>query len=214
MVAVAVLKFLLFNSVLSTTDVLTDLLTFFDLSEDNPRWAFLTFFWMWNPFLFHTLLYLYRKATGKCRTCDTFSEVMAEFYKEAGVHIPFVSSMHNIWRATRLHQLKFGTPEFNSRNHGEVEKLLDEAGRCSQAESNMEAGPQSVTQVYFLISVGFSKFILQIVAMSSGCDHAEHWQNERPPDLFSLHLRTVTLLGSSQVFVLTTKNLVHGNFFP
>ena len=146
----AVLKFLLFNSVLSTTDVLTDLLTFFDLLEDNPRWAFLTFFWMWNPFLFHTLFFLFKKATGKCRTCDSFSEVMAEFYKEAGVHIPFVSSMHNIWRAKRLYQLKFGTPEFNSRDHREVERLLDAAGRCSQAESNLEAGPQSVTQVIFL----------------------------------------------------------------
>ena len=153
----AVLKFLLFNSVLSTTDVLTDLLTFFDLLDDNPRWAFLTFFWMWNPFLFHTLLFLYKKATGKCRTCDTFYEFMGEFYTEAGVHIPFVSSMHNIWRAKRLHQLKFGTPEFNSRDHREVEELLDAAGRCSQAESNMEAGPQSVTQVYFLNSVGFSQ---------------------------------------------------------
>ena len=147
----AVLKFLLFNSVLSTTDVLTDLLTFFDLLEDNPRWAFLTFFWMWNPFLFHTMRFLYKTATGKYRTCDSFSEVMIEFYKEAGVHIPFVSSMHNIWRAKRLHQLKFGTPEFNSRDHKDVEKLQDEAGRCSQAESNMEAGPQSVTQVFLLI---------------------------------------------------------------
>ena len=139
------------------------------LIEDNPRWAFLTFFWMWNPFLFHTLFFLYKKATGKCRTCDSFSEVMAEFYKEAGVHIPFVSSMHNIWRAKRLHQLMFGTPEFNSRDHREVEKLLDEAGRCSQAESNMEAGPQSVTQVYFFISVpvGFSKKRFEICQADS-----------------------------------------------
>ena len=159
----AVLKFLLFNSVLSTTDVLTDLLTFFDLLQDNPRWAFLTFFWMWNPFLFHTLVFLYKKAAGKCQTCATFSEVMIEFYKEAGVHIPFVSSMHNIWRAKRLHQLKFGTSEFNSRDHREVEKLLDEAGRCSQTESNMEAGPQSVTQVHFPIYVGFESCLADCI---------------------------------------------------
>ena len=145
----AILKFLLFNSVLSITDVLTDLFTFFDLLEDNPRWACLTFFWMWNPFLFHTLFFLFKKATGKCQTCNNFSEVMCEFYKEAGVHIPFASAMHNIWRAKRLYQLKFGTPEFNSRDHKEVESLLYEAGRCSQAESNLEAGPQSVTQVFF-----------------------------------------------------------------
>ena len=143
----AVLKFLLFNSVLSTTDVLTDLLTFFDLLEDNPRWASLTLIWMLNPFMVHTLLFLHKKAKGKCETCNDFPEFMCQFYKEAGVHLPFVSSMHNIWRAKRLHELKFGTPEFNSRDHKEVEKLMDAAGRCSQAESNLEAGPQSVTQV-------------------------------------------------------------------
>ena len=143
----AVLKFLLFNSVLSTTDVLTDLLTFFDLREDNPRWASLTLFWMLNPFIVHTLLFLYKKAKGKCEACTDFSEFMSQFYKEAGVHLPFVSSIHNIWRAKRLHELKFGTPEFNSRDHKEVEELMDAAGRCSQAESNLEAGPQSVTQV-------------------------------------------------------------------
>ena len=144
----AVLKFLVFNSILSTTDVLTDLLTFLDLVEDNPRWANLTLFWMLNPFLVHTTLFLYKKATGKCQACTDFSEVMCQFYKEAGVHLPFLSPIHNIWRAKRLHELKFGTPEFNSRDHEEMEKLLDEAGRCSQAESNLEAGPQSVTQVF------------------------------------------------------------------
>ena len=143
----AVLKFLLFNSVLSTTDVLTDLLTFFDLLEDNPRWAFLTFFWMWNPFIFHTLFFLYKKATGQCEPCDTYTELMCQFYNEAGVHLPFVSSLHNIWRAKRLHKLNYGTKEFKMRDHKEVEEILDEAGRCSQGESNYEAGPQSVTQV-------------------------------------------------------------------
>ena len=151
----AILRFLFFNSVLSTADVLTDLLTFLDLLDNNPNWAFLTFYWMWNPFLVRTAFFLFRKATGKCQastttTQSTYLELMKEFYKEAGVHVPFVSSMHNIWRAKRLYQLKFGTPEFNSRDHREAEKLLDEAGRCSQAESNLEAGPQSVTQVLFL----------------------------------------------------------------
>ena len=55
--------------------------------------------------------------------------------------------MHNIWRAKRLHDLNYGTKKFQMKDHKEVEKLLDEAGRCSQAESNYEAGPQSVTQV-------------------------------------------------------------------
>ena len=143
----AILRFLFFNSVLSTADVLTDLLTFLDLLDNNPNWAFLTFYWMWNPFLVHTAFFLFRKATGKSQASTTYSKLMKEFYKEAGVHVPFVSSMHNIWRAKRLHQLKYGTKEFNLKDHKEVEKLLDEAGMCSQGESNYEAGPQSVTQV-------------------------------------------------------------------
>ena len=144
----AVLKFFVFNLPLSTADVLTDLLTFLALLDSNPNWAGLTLYWMWNPFLVHTAIFLLKKAFGIGHRSTTFSEFMSEFYKDAGVHIPFISPVQNIWRAKRLYQLKFGTPEFNSRDHKEVEKILDEAGRCSQAESNLEAGPQSVTQVH------------------------------------------------------------------
>ena len=143
----AVLRFLFFNVVLSTTDVGTDFFTFLELLVDNPRWAFLTLTWTFMPFVVRLLFYLYKKAFGKGKSCATFSEEMSEFYKEAGCHLPFVSSMHNIWRAKRLHELKFGTIDFKMKDHKEVEGLLDEAGRCSQGESNYEAGPQSVTQV-------------------------------------------------------------------
>ena len=141
------LRFLFFNVVLSTTDVVTDLITFLDLLVDNPYWAGLTLTWMFMPFILHTIYFLFKKATGRCNPCDTYTELMRQFYKEAGAHLPFVSSMHNVWRAKRLHELKFGTNEFKMRDHKEMEKLLAEAGRCSQGESNYEAGPQSVTQV-------------------------------------------------------------------
>ena len=143
----AVLRFLFFNVALSTTDVGTDFITFLELLVDNPRWACLTLVWTVMPFLVRTAFFLYKKASGKCQPCASFTDLMAEFYKEALVHLPFVSSLHNIWRARRLHQLKFGTAKFEMKDHKEVEKLLDEAGRCSQGESNYEAGPQSVTQV-------------------------------------------------------------------
>ena len=144
---VPLLRFLFFNVALSTTDVVTDLFTFLDLLVDNPYWAGLTLSWMFMPFILHTIYFLFKKATGKCDACITFTELMRQFYKEAGAHLPFVSSMHNVFRAKRLHELKFGTTEFKMRDHKEVEKLLAEAGRCSQGESNYEAGPQSVTQV-------------------------------------------------------------------
>ena len=145
----AVLRFLFFNVALSTTDVGTDFFTFLELLVDNPRWAGLTLVWTVMPFLIRTAFFLYKKATGKCEPSTTWTELMVQFYKEAGSHLPFVSSLHNIWRARRLHQLKFGTAKFEMKDHKEVEKLLDEAGRCSEGESNYEAGPQSVTQVNF-----------------------------------------------------------------
>ena len=149
----AVLKFFVFNSVLTTADVLTDLLTFLALLDNNPNWAGLTLYWMWNPFLVHTAIFLYKKAFYKRnQTCKTFRELMHEFYKEAGVHLPFVASVHNIVRTQKLYELKYGTKKFNSKDHKKVEKLLDEAGRCSQAESNLESGPQSVTQVFLLVN--------------------------------------------------------------
>ena len=143
----AVLRFLFFNVALSTTDVGTDFSTFLELLVDNPRWACLTLVWTVMPFLVRTAFFLYKKATGQCASCATCAELMVEFYNDAGVHLPFVSSLHNIWRARRLYQLKFGTAKFEMKDHKEVEKLLDEAGRCSQGEVNYEAGPQSVTQV-------------------------------------------------------------------
>ena len=144
---VPLLRFLFFNVALSTTDVVTDLFTFLDLLVDNPYWAGLTLSWMFMPFILHTIYFLFKKATGICDPCTSVTELMLQFYKEAGAHLPFVSSMHNVFRAKRLHELKFGTTEFKMRDHKEVEKLLAEAGRCSQGESNYEAGPQSVTQV-------------------------------------------------------------------
>ena len=145
----AVLRFLFFNVALSTTDVGTDFFTFLELLVDNPRWAFLTLLWTIMPFLVHTALFVYKRATGKCEACANWTELMKEFYKEAGSHLPFVSSLHNIWRAKRLHQLKFGTAKFEMKDHKQVEEILNEAGRCSEGESNYEAGPQSVTQVTF-----------------------------------------------------------------
>ena len=143
----AVLRFVFFNVVLSTTDVGTDFFTFLELLADNPRWACLTLMWTIMPFIVRTGFFVYKKVSGKLEACTTWSELLGEFYREAGAHLPFISSMHNIWRAKRLHELKFGTKKFQMKDHKEVEKILDEAGRCSQGESNYEAGPQSVTQV-------------------------------------------------------------------
>ena len=142
-----VLPFAFFNVVLSSIDVLSDLATYFSLLPNNPRWARLTLTWMFAPFCVHTAFYLVKKARGRCKTCVSCQEFFVEFFDEAAVHLPLISSFANLVRTGKLYKLKFKTPEFNTRDHKEVETILDAAGRLSQGEVNFEAGPQSTTQV-------------------------------------------------------------------
>ena len=66
----AILIFLLFNCAFSLSDVLTDLLSYFNLLDDgHVWWASLTMYWMWNAFVLHTLLYLWYKMRGKREVC-------------------------------------------------------------------------------------------------------------------------------------------------
>ena len=194
----AVLRFLFFNVALSSTDVGTDLFTFLELAPDNPWWACLTLMWTVMPFFVRTAFFVYKKASGNCEACGTWSELLSEFYREVVVHLPFISSMHNIWRAKRLHDLNFGTKKFQMKDHKEVEKLLDEAGRCSQAESNYEAGPQSVTQVA-RDTQSFSTIFSNLKKIFEGGDSIQHWEIQHKPGCFALHLHLIAFLGSLKV---------------
>ena len=122
--------------------------TFSSLRVNNPRWARLTLAWMFAPFCVHTAFYLVKKVKGRGKSCTNCRELFVEFFQEAGVHLPYISTLTNELRAFRLFELKFNTPEFKSSDHREVEEILDAAGRLSQGEVNYEAGPQSTTQVY------------------------------------------------------------------
>ena len=54
-------KFIFFNVILGLSDVSTDLITFFDLSnDDHPLWAALTASWMTTPFCIHAVIFLIR----------------------------------------------------------------------------------------------------------------------------------------------------------
>ena len=77
----------------------------------------------------------------------TYGELALGFYNDAVIHLPFVSSVHNLWRAKLLVDLNYGTPSFRMRDSAKVQEILVAAGKGSYAESMYEAGPQSVTQV-------------------------------------------------------------------
>merc|ERR1712223_755096 len=120
----------------------------------DPRWAFLTLTWTVMPFCVRLVFYLFRKGAGTLKRCDTWSELGSQFNQGETSHLPLVSSLHNIMRTKRLHQLKFGTNKFKMSNHKEVEGILADAGSTSEGESNYEAGPQAVTQLVIVLSTG------------------------------------------------------------
>ena len=141
------LRYFLFNVLLPTIDIATDFFTFLTLLPDHPHWASVILTWMFTSFFVNAAMFIIKKAKGTGTHYSSFGDLALDFYKEAGIHLPFVVTFHNLWRMKILHKLKYGTREFKMRDHKEVEKILAEAGRCSHAESMYEAGPQAVTQV-------------------------------------------------------------------
>ena len=85
------------------------------------------------------------------------------------------------------------------KDHKEVEEILDEAGRCSQGESNYEAGPQSVTQVKHFSRVDFCQ---TKTCLSTDGDRAQYWPSEHDPDRLTLHLSFELIMGRVQVIYI------------
>ena len=54
------------------------------------------------------------KAKGKKEAMGytTYEEFALGFFKEVVAHLPFVSSVHNIWRAKQLFDLNYGFSNF------------------------------------------------------------------------------------------------------
>ena len=90
----AVGRFSFFNIGVSSSDIVTDFLTFSYLVDDNPRWASLTLFWTIMPYLVRTVFFFHGKWTGRLKQCDTWWEVIVQYYKEAGSHLPVNSAQH------------------------------------------------------------------------------------------------------------------------
>ena len=52
------------------------------------------------------------KGKKKAMGYDTYGEFALGFYEEVVAHLPFVSSVHNIWRAKQLFHLNYGFSNF------------------------------------------------------------------------------------------------------
>ena len=128
---VSILKFILFNSVLPTLDVGTDIKAFlFYLSLEHVHWAVLTVTWIVVPFAIHLVKFLYQFAkTRKADWCDLF------------LHIPFVLPLRNLYFAYRLNKLGFGREDFDPANWPAVEKIQAKVAKDGLSESYFESGP-------------------------------------------------------------------------
>ena len=128
---VSILKFILFNSVLPTLDVGTDIKAFlFYLSLEHVHWAVLTVTWIVVPFAIHLVKFLYQFAkTRKAEWRDLF------------LHIPFVLPLRNLYFAYRLNKLGFGREDFDPANWPAVEKIQAKVAKDGLSESYFESGP-------------------------------------------------------------------------
>ena len=112
-------KFVFFNSVLPSLDIGTDMRAFLfylalnDSDLYHPKWAILTIYWVFNPFLFHLGKFFYELATT--RKAGWF---------ELFIHVPFVQPLRNLYLARKLHNLGFGFADFNPANWVKVKIIL------------------------------------------------------------------------------------------
>ena len=80
----------------------------------------------------------FKEGHRKRKKITTYGDLARDSYKEAGVHLPFASTFHNLWEKKKiLHELKYGTKEFKMRDHRRVEKILADPGMCSHAGAQL-----------------------------------------------------------------------------
>jgi len=177
---IKLLKFVFFNVILPIFDISTDVHAFilYLFYDNHPNWAYLTLFWIFNPFLvqifkFVFILYYNRKAEW----CNLF------------LHLPFVIPIKNCWHAYELHKLDFG--EAGGKAWEEAEKIQREVAKASLSESYFEAGPQASQQLIIGFTTGQFRWsiilsiVISLFSLSWGASRAffiERSEDESDPD--------------------------------
>ena len=140
-------------------------------------------------------------------------------FKDVLYHIPFVHPFRNGYLAFKLHKMRFGYDDFDSKNWSEVERKKKEVAKSSLSENFFEAGPQSVTQLVIGLSTGrFSPSVIigiltSLFSLAWGASRAfflERTEDETDPDpalflvaLVIFPLKLVVLTNSLIMWVLT-----------
>ena len=117
----AVGQFVLSNTLLPLFDMFTDcrlVFFYFCAAAYNPHWGLLTLMWIWMPWCVHASKYFYNLL---------FDRDEADFYNLL-LHIPFMLPARNLYFACRLHILRFGKEDFDTKNWKQVEDIQNQVG--------------------------------------------------------------------------------------
>ena len=132
----AILKFVVFNTILPLFDMGTDLKAVFLYLYGvtyHPNWAALTLMWIFVPFVLHLVKFVYH-LLAKTGEAD---------WKDLLLHFPFVLPLRNLWLAYRLYKLNYGLSTFDTKDWVEVENIQKMVAKDGLSESFFESGPQA-----------------------------------------------------------------------
>ena len=106
--------FFVFNVGLPLLDMATDLQAFiiYFFYDDHPNWAFLTLFWIFNPFLMHLVKF-----------CAVFVKKGEADWFNLFLHFPLVLPLRNFYLTVKLYKIGYGTDRWNTKDYVKVEDI-------------------------------------------------------------------------------------------
>ena len=212
---VKIVLFILFNSTLPLSYLITDEITSFDshIGKD-ALWSGTKLILMWNPLLLRCLSFAFK--FSKSASWDKKYNFRA---KEELVHLmfsfPFVNPLNNIYNAFRLYRLEYGMGRFEPKNCPKVEQIGDESSSAGMYHSFLESGPQCIVQLKMISSTSsicYSQIvsiliIFFILAWASNCDNFTE-PDEDDPELDPDLKMTVGLLILPWVILIVIHSLI------
>ena len=136
------LLYIFFNSMLPAIDVVSDFLTFNELMySGNPKWAWVTLFCIFLPFLFKCCIFFKDLVRGRASLQNLVGLLL---------HFPLVSPLIFATLGLRLLMID----ETKAENAATIEKIQKIAGLGSLYESYLESGPQVLVQLHIVTCTG------------------------------------------------------------
>ena len=153
--------FILFNSILQLSYLLTDSITSFDLHiGKDALWSGTKFIFMWNLLLVRSLSFVFKFYKSKINNKYNFRA--NEEMEQLIFSFPFVNSLNNIYKAFRLYTFEYGMGRFEPKSFQRVQQIEHEAGSASMFDSLLEFGPQCVVQLKITLStssISYAQFV-------------------------------------------------------